>query len=113
MTFRARVKPNSTLWRRWMAESRIGGQISDVYFERAGGDFYSGVLEPDKVAELSLNNMVQLEMVTEPVGVVEPAEMAKVIPPKPEPQAQPKLNDALKQQFSAPRPLVPPRHGKR
>jgi hypothetical protein len=85
MKFRASIRNPSFLWRLWVSERRIGGEVSGVRFHRIDNDFVSvdDPLSPDDVAALAHNQMVLLELSTAPAGEAVP------IRPASEPQAEP------------------------
>jgi hypothetical protein len=72
VNFRAKLKQNSTIYRRWMGASRVGGMISGVEFKRQAKDFVSVAdpLPPDAVSTLLHHHMVELEVSTAPIGSV-------------------------------------------
>lgn len=74
MKFRASIRNPSFLWRLWVSERRIGGEVSGVRFHRIDNDFVSvdDPLSPDDVAALAHNQMVLLELSTAPAGEAVP-----------------------------------------
>lgn len=72
MTFRAFIRRNSDMFRRWRREARIGGQVSGAFFNWDGRDYVCDSIPPDALQHIMNNHMVHTELATGPVGEVAP-----------------------------------------
>jgi hypothetical protein len=69
MYFRAFLRHNTEIHRRWKLESRVGGDICGVAFEIEGLDYVSvdDPLSSDQVMALKGQHSIQLQLSTHPV----------------------------------------------
>lgn len=95
MTFLARIKQFSPVWRLWREHARVGGQLQGVLFAWEPGNVYrSNSLTEDQIAALRDHDSVVMEVVSAgipaapvvvaaPVAVVAPAAKPVAAPARP------------------------------
>ena len=89
MNFRAHLRLNSEVHRRWKMESRIGGLLCGVWFSLVDGLYQSpDPLPHEHLEALMHHSMVQLVLSTHPVGEVAPVDE----PPPPRRRGRPPKN---------------------
>lgn len=93
MQLRARIKTGSEIHTRWCGNPFLmAHDLDGVWFVRAGQDFVAnGPFSPRELEKMQVHHMVELEMVTEAVGVAEIVpDAAEIVPDRPELTLEPK-----------------------
>lgn len=102
MQLRARIKTGSEIHTRWCGNPFLmGHDLDGVWFARSGQDFIAdGPFSPQELEKMQVHHMVELEMVTEPVGVAEavPGEVQEPeVAPRFEQKRQPGAGEFVRQ----------------